>query len=350
MFKKKSPLVWGRCAALLALALAIPQAHAIGLGELVLHSHLGENLRAEIRILGDGAERATTACFSTLSGHELADGDLPAIPFVQFQLGTSERGGNITLFVRSRLPITEPMSRLVVQAGCGFSFRRDYVVLLSPAEYEEKLQIAQLLPAAEAAATAPAASPPGTSGGDGAMAGASAAAPPVPAPAAVGPKVAATTPKAKKRTARPQTSHAARVTRPRGDRVVVATPQALSGPTLAVAKINLSGEPASSAAGLKSRLAEEEAQREKAQAMLQSLEVHVVSLQKQLEDLKQQIRHKEDVEKRLLAQAQQPRTQLFASEEAGGGPTEFLWMLLVVAGVGSASAALTYRSLKRSAA
>lgn len=343
MFRQKSPFAFGRRAALLALALVAPEAGAIGLGELVLRSHLGDNLRAEIRLLGDDAERATTACFSTPGGPALADGDLPAIPFVQFQLGTAEGGGPLTLFVRSRLPVTEPMSRLVVQAGCGFSFRRDYVVLLSPAEYEEKIQIAQLLPDAELAARRPEAAPAGAGeGGMAAVAGTAGTPSPATQPAAS---------PAKKRATRPQASHVAKTSRPRGDRVVVATPRALSGPTLVAPKINLAAtEPGSSAAGLKARLAEEEAQREKAQAMLQSLEVHVVSLQKQLEDLKQQISHKEEVEKRLLAQVQQPRTQLFASAEAGGGPTEFLWMLLVVAGVGSASAALTYRSLKRSAA
>lgn len=333
--------------ALACLFAVAPQAGALGFGDLAVGSSLGEPLAASIRLLGDDAEQAQVACFSVIDRIPGGDSDLPTIGQVALSLGKSEPDGQPVLLLHSRSTVHEPLTRLVVRAACGGDFRREYVVMLSPRDYEERSEIARLAPEAipeTADGTPGTGSGSGTAGhSDGAGTGAETAQP----------ATQAAEPPATKARSRPARKHH----RPARDRVVVKTPVALSVAESAAAplapRIDLSGGGSGRGGreleSIRQKLADQESQREKELQTLQSLEVHVISLQKQVEDLQQQIRHKDELEQRLQAQRTVLGIPLLASEnDQGSLPAGVFWMLLVVAGVGGLSAAGTYTVLKRS--
>lgn len=128
----------------ISAALAPGFAQAIGFGEIVLQSQLGEPLRAEIPLLAGPGEAVENACFSLAP---VRGSDLPVVTAGRAQLVRS--GQSFKLLVTGSKPIYEPIFMIGVKAGCGVDLERDYVLMPQ----------APLMPVA-APSTAAAATPP----------------------------------------------------------------------------------------------------------------------------------------------------------------------------------------------
>ena len=116
------------------------QALALGLGNIEVKSHLGQPLRASIKIQG-AAELKNEACFRVINDNSAEN----QLANVDFKLSKAVDDVAI-LTVTTSHAIHEPIVNLSVIAECDASMRRDYVLLLDPlltAEAEN--------PAAEAA-------------------------------------------------------------------------------------------------------------------------------------------------------------------------------------------------------
>lgn len=110
--------------ALLASVFFASGAGAAGFGELTLHSRIGENLLAEVPILGNGKELADPNCYA-LSPNP--GSDLPVITNARLRL-THNKDSYRLLIVGSR-PIAEPVFAISVRINCGFDLRHDYVLM-----------------------------------------------------------------------------------------------------------------------------------------------------------------------------------------------------------------------------
>lgn len=112
-----------RIVALSAL-LSPATANAVGFGEIVLQSRIGEALMAEVPILNHGEEAPVAACFSMLP---LRGSDLPVVTAAKPRL--IRRGqGHILQIVGSK-PVNEPIFAIGLRAGCGYDIEREYVLM-----------------------------------------------------------------------------------------------------------------------------------------------------------------------------------------------------------------------------
>lgn len=133
-----------RMSALVA-ALFSGNAMAVGFGEIVLLSRIGEPLRAEVPIIAASGEAVESACFS-LAG--IRNADLPVISSARFRL--NRNGSKLTLSITGTQPIAEPVFVIGLRAHCGIDLQRDYVLMPSP-----PLLLAESAMAAPTAAAAP---------------------------------------------------------------------------------------------------------------------------------------------------------------------------------------------------
>jgi len=108
----------------ISAALAPGFAQAIGFGEIVLQSQIGEPLRAEIPLLASPGEAVENACFSLTP---VRGSDLPVVTAGRAQLIRS--GQSYKLLVTGSKPISEPIFMIGVKAGCGVDLERDYVLM-----------------------------------------------------------------------------------------------------------------------------------------------------------------------------------------------------------------------------
>jgi Tfp pilus assembly protein FimV len=113
--------------ALSAALLSTTQAWAIGFGDIVLHSRIGEPLRAEVPINAEADEQLETTCFSLAP---LNGSDLPVISGAKTKL--VREGNRYRLHITGSKPISEPVFLIGLRAGCGVDLQRDYVLM--PAE------------------------------------------------------------------------------------------------------------------------------------------------------------------------------------------------------------------------
>lgn len=111
----------------LVAALFSGNALALGFGDIVLLSRIGEPLRAEVPILAAKGEAVEAACFS-LAG--IRSSDLPVITSARFRLSRS--ADNVTLTITGTQPIAEPIFVIGLRAHCGIDLQRDYVLMPSP--------------------------------------------------------------------------------------------------------------------------------------------------------------------------------------------------------------------------
>lgn len=108
----------------LVISLHIVPAHAIGLGEILLHSPIGQPLRAEIPLSIGTGETLNANCFSLSS---VANSDLPVITRANLRL--IGNNGRLRLLISGSEPITEPAFMISLRARCGFDLQRDYVLI-----------------------------------------------------------------------------------------------------------------------------------------------------------------------------------------------------------------------------
>ena len=146
-------------AAALAIELAsIAPARAIGLDEISQQSGLGEPLRLVIPVLSSGDEASgdefAGECFKVVPA---AVNDLPQPALARAAL--ERRAGRAFVVLTTAYPITEPMMRVAVKAGCRISVSREYTVLFDPVAIEAPVAQVAAAPQARPAAVAAAATP-----------------------------------------------------------------------------------------------------------------------------------------------------------------------------------------------
>jgi len=112
--------------AILITALFSGSSWALGLGEIVIHSHLGKPLRASLAV-HDAPKDLQPECFSVQNGN---DGGLPGAANARFTLQT--RNGQTTLTLTTTQAVNDPILQIIVSAGCADHLQREYVVLLDP--------------------------------------------------------------------------------------------------------------------------------------------------------------------------------------------------------------------------
>lgn len=110
----------------LGLALVSSYAGAVGFGEIILHSRVGEALRAEVPLFAGAGESIETACFSLAS---LPGSEFPAVSNARIRLVRS--GTTYRLVISGTRPVAEPIFVIGLRANCGFDLQRDYVLMPS---------------------------------------------------------------------------------------------------------------------------------------------------------------------------------------------------------------------------
>lgn len=97
---------------------------AAGLGELSVHSSLGEPLRAEIPVSAGPDDRLDSSCFHL---ETIREAELPVISRGKLMLETL-RGGLLLHIVGSGA-LKEPLAMLRIRTSCGAELQRDYFVM-----------------------------------------------------------------------------------------------------------------------------------------------------------------------------------------------------------------------------
>ena len=134
-----------RLSALSAALLSTTQAWAIGFGDIVLHSRIGEPLRAEVPINAEADESLEATCFSLAP---MNGSDLPVISSAKTKL--VREGNRYRLHITGSKPISEPIFLIGLRAGCGIDLQRDFVMM--PAE---PLVLATPAPSSNGVSTTP---------------------------------------------------------------------------------------------------------------------------------------------------------------------------------------------------
>lgn len=135
----------------LGLALVSGYAGAVGFGEIVLHSRVGEALRAEVPLLAGPGESFETACFSLAA---LPGADLPVVSNARIRL--VRNGSAYRLLISGSRPVAEPVFMIGVRATCGFDLQRDYVLMPSAPILQASAEDEVAPPVASAAPRKPA--------------------------------------------------------------------------------------------------------------------------------------------------------------------------------------------------
>ena len=114
-------------ATLALLAIVAPEnATAIGLGDMDVKSHLGQPLRAKVKLHGI-SNLTDKDCFQLSSNGDSAD----IVRSANFKL-INVIGDEATLLVSSNEVMNEPILNLSLVSECESTVRRDYVLLLDP--------------------------------------------------------------------------------------------------------------------------------------------------------------------------------------------------------------------------
>ena len=103
-----------------------PAAMAAGLSDLVVHSALGEPLRAEIRLTAASGEAFDPSCFRIAPPAATNGDDLPWIRNARISLSGDR------LRITTREPVNHPAAMLGLRVTCGAELHRNYPILLQP--------------------------------------------------------------------------------------------------------------------------------------------------------------------------------------------------------------------------
>ena len=119
-----------------ALSILANSAVALGLGNIDVKSHLGQPLRATIKIQGvndiKAAELKGDGCFRLIGDTGLEN----ALTSVHFKLSKIVNDEAILSVTTSQI-INEPITNMAIMAACEANIRRDYILLLDPAPVVE---------------------------------------------------------------------------------------------------------------------------------------------------------------------------------------------------------------------
>ena len=123
--------------AVIAAAFCLPgSALALGLGNIDVKSHLGQPLRATIKIQGvndiKAADLKGDGCFRLIGDTGLEN----ALTSAHFKLSKIVNDEAILSITTSQI-INEPITNMAIMAACEANVRRDYILLLDPAPVVE---------------------------------------------------------------------------------------------------------------------------------------------------------------------------------------------------------------------
>ena len=106
-------------------------AFALGLGDIDVKSHLGQPLRATVKVQGindiKAADLKGNGCFRLVSDSNLEN----ALTTANFKL-SKVVNDEATLSITTRQTINEPITSMSLVASCDANIRRDYTLLLDP--------------------------------------------------------------------------------------------------------------------------------------------------------------------------------------------------------------------------
>lgn len=108
---------------LTASFVALP-AGAAGLGEITLHSRIGESLLAEIPLTGAAAELTDPSCYA-LAPHP--GSDLPVITNARLKLIRSDN--HYRLLIIGSKALVEPVFTISLRVNCGVGLQHDYILM-----------------------------------------------------------------------------------------------------------------------------------------------------------------------------------------------------------------------------
>ena len=115
------------CAALAGVLFHPGLVSAVALGNVALQSSLGQPLRLVIPVALNRGETLNAACLKLMRDSQ------PGTPqLLTGRVNIEPNAASTRLIVTTPRAIDEPALRVSVQAGCGNTVRRDYVLLLDP--------------------------------------------------------------------------------------------------------------------------------------------------------------------------------------------------------------------------
>ena len=115
------------CAALAGVLFHPGLASAVALGNIALQSTLGQPLRVVIPVALNSGENLNTSCLKLLRDSEAGTPQL-----LTGRVSVERNAAQTRLVVTTPRAVDEPALRVSLQAGCGNTVRRDYVLLLDP--------------------------------------------------------------------------------------------------------------------------------------------------------------------------------------------------------------------------
>ncbi|HVS56170.1 MAG TPA: hypothetical protein VHJ55_07915 [Casimicrobiaceae bacterium] len=110
---------------------------ALALGNMALQSSLGQPLRVVIPVALSDGETLNASCLKLV--RDPVDGT-PQL--MTGRVNVERNAANTRLIVTTPRPVDEPALRFSLQAGCGDTMRRDYVLLLDPQGTESSTMVA----------------------------------------------------------------------------------------------------------------------------------------------------------------------------------------------------------------
>ena len=113
-------------------------AGAVGLGDVVYRSKLGEALKLEIPLKISAGEQLDASCISLGSAPANDMSDIPWVSQAKLDIRQTDRGAVLSISAR---PSKHPALMLGVVVKCGISLRRDYALLLDPPVASESFAI-----------------------------------------------------------------------------------------------------------------------------------------------------------------------------------------------------------------
>ena len=141
---------------------------AVGLGPVTQQSALGQSLRVVVPVLASPGEDIGAECFRLAASERDVDG-VPQLAFGRMSLERTADGAR--LVITNGAPVSDPVVRMTIQAGCDRAVRREYVLLMDPPPIDTPIVATESAPRTEVAQApetlSPAATPPRRPRGSG---------------------------------------------------------------------------------------------------------------------------------------------------------------------------------------
>jgi hypothetical protein len=143
----KSSLAFGLAC---CLALTAAEARALALGELVVHSRLGQPLSAQLAVAAGPGEAVEESCITLAKPSRGSETQIPLLSRAKFSVEATDTGQLIR--ISTLAAIGEPAVRLVLQLNCDgqTNVSREFTVLLDPPEYGTPGTSEEMLPTLDA--------------------------------------------------------------------------------------------------------------------------------------------------------------------------------------------------------